>query len=467
MARALAALLLAATHASASDSYAVIAIAEPERPSHELSELTHQLRAACRERAGEVLDAAETRARLTGQGGGATLANLERAYAGAEITFHNGEFEVSARTLRSIVEELEKQPGGEDAHAQWVRAIVRLAYTEKVLKRADASARALDRLLALEPEYAPDPYTYPPSLAREVEAARRRIAAAGTARLAITSTGTSVAAFVNAKPVGMTPVTVTLPPGEYRVSGALGALRVPGAVTRLEREAGSVELDVSLAESVRLGDGPAIALAGERTPPLVQIGRWLGVTRLVATSIVAEGGGRFLDGAVYDVERASPLRRGRVRIASGSVEPASVGALAGFALTGKGSAAVTAVPPSIDLSAGAAASPILAAQPAVSKRTWTRPAAYTAGAVALGLAGIAVWQGLEARRSYDAAAAGLGPDGAVVAGGRAAYDRAIAAGDGARRNAYIGAIGVAAFAGAAAVLGYLSTDSRGAPAVRF
>jgi len=105
-------------------------------------------------------------------------------------------------------------------------------------------------------------------------------------------------------------------------------------------------------------------------------------------------------------------------------------------------------------------------QPA--KPRWMRPAAYAAGAVAIGLAGVATWQGISARNGYGDANAMLRSDGALVPGvDRATYDRTLSAADAAKRNAYIGAAGAAAFTIAAGVLGYLSWDDQGKPVVRF
>jgi hypothetical protein len=97
-----------------------------------------------------------------------------------------------------------------------------------------------------------------------------------------------------------------------------------------------------------------------------------------------------------------------------------------------------------------------------------RPAAYAAGALAVGLAGVATWQGIAAHNGYRDANAMLRSDGALAPGvDRATYDRTLASADSSKRNAYIGAAGAAAFAVAAGVLGYLSWDDQGKPVVRF
>src|SRR3989442_1349711 len=97
--------LLAASPAAA-ETLAVVAVAEPPGPGAELAEMTHPLRAACRDRTAGVLEVSEMRERLTGQSGGASLAELDRAYAGALAAYQGGEYEGAIRALTTVVEDL-------------------------------------------------------------------------------------------------------------------------------------------------------------------------------------------------------------------------------------------------------------------------------------------------------------------------------------------------------------------------
>jgi hypothetical protein len=471
---------LFAAPALAADALGVLAVADPPTgPDAELAEMTHQLRAACRDRVGGVLDVPQMRARLLGQASNATLPELERAYAGAQAAFQNEEIDISASTLRAIVEDLEALPESAEAYAQWLRAMVRLAYVERILKRQAAASDVMERIAAIEPRFVVDEIQYPPSFRKACEEARRRVASRQMAKLTITSPARPVSAFVNGKSVGETPVSLSLPPGRYRVGGASHGLRVPSATVQLDGEERTVELDFGVAESLRIDAGPGLALQiGERPTCIIRVGGWLGATRVISTSVVADGGVGFLAGALYDVQRGALLREGRVRIASGSVSSVQLGALASFLLTGQHSPDVTAVS-TVAFSvvtpvsgAGAAPGAIggLEAPPQAPppKRRWLRPAAYAAGAVAIGLAGIATWQGLAARSGYSDANAMLRSDGTLRAGvDQATYDRTVDGANTSKRNAYIGAAGAVAFAIAAGVLGYLSWDDQGMPVVRF
>ncbi len=484
MNRLLSALVLAmlAAPARPADTLAVLAVAEPPGPATDLAELTHQLRGACRDRTGGVLDVSEMRSRLLGQTAGATLPELERAYAAAQATFQSEDFDGAARALRVMLDELDRLPGSPEAHALREKSMIRLAFVERLAGRASAGATVLERLAALEPGFAVDELQYPPSFRKEADQARRRVASQPKVRLTVRAGERRVTAYVDGKPIGLTPAAVSLPPGRYRVGGSSGEVRVPSVLVQLEGGERVVELDFTVAEALRIDAGPGLALpVAARATALVQAGGWLGGARLVAVSEVAEGEARFLDGALYDVQRGALVREGRVRMAAGAVPPAQLGALAAFLLTGQPARGVAAVDPVAAAAEaarqrGAAAkvqlvslgAPLAVGATVPSRRSWMRPAAYGAGALALGLAGVATWQGLAARSRYRDADAMLRADGVLQPGiSQQARDDALASADSAKRNAYLAAGGTLAFAAAAGVLGYLSWDERGAPVVRF
>ena len=136
-------LLSAPLAVAAADSVGVVAVAEPPGPSPELAELTHQLRGVVAERTQGVLEASELRERMTGQTSSATLAELDRAYAGALATYQNGDFEGAVRTLRAVVEDIDRLPSGPEAFSQWTRAMLRLARSEQTLGRGGEAREVL------------------------------------------------------------------------------------------------------------------------------------------------------------------------------------------------------------------------------------------------------------------------------------------------------------------------------------
>jgi hypothetical protein len=447
---------------------AVIAVDAASAPAPELVEMTHQLRAACRDRAPAVQDVLDTRARLLGDRSSSSLVELERAYAGAMLTAAQGDPAGAARTLRGIVAELERGPESSEAFALWTRAQLRVAHSELAAGRAGEYRESLDRLAEVDPRVRADPDQYSPTFRRDLEAARARVASRPQHELRI-SVARDVAAtaapavFVDGRPAGTAPASLRVSAGRHRIGATSGALRVPAVLVDVGPGGADVTLEVGLAAAVNVNAGPSIALAAaDREAAIVKVGAWVDAGRVLATSVEAEAGGSLLVGSLYDVPRGTLLREGRVRTAAGLAPPEHVAALATFLLTGQPSAAVLAAgatpaaPTPIDLS--------VARAPAV-RGAWMRPATLGSAASAVAAGAFGLHQLLAARGHSRDAEALLRADGAIL-GDVGAYARHRRAESGARRNAWIGAAGTAVFAATAGVLGYLSWE-RGAPVVRF
>jgi len=505
MPRALVAFVTALVSAPAlgAETLAVIAVADPPAgPDADLAELTHQLRAACRDRVGGVSDVPTMRARLLGHTSGATLAELDRAYGGALAVYQNGEFESAVRTLRAIVEDLESLPESEEGYAQWTRALLRLAHAAQTVGQAQVADDALMKLLLVDPGYQPDHDQYSPAYRRRFDELRARVGAIPRRKLNVLAEGRVGIVYVNGRSFGRTPASISLPAGVYRIGGAAGAQRVPSFTVDLQLEDRTVALDFALAESVRANAGPGLAIGGgKRGHGIIRAGAWLGVDRLVVASRSVEGGAQFLVGAIFDVRRGALLREGSVRMVAGSVPSVNLGALAAFLLTGQSSREVKDLTPErpLEIAPVAAAperpgpatsepeaSPVpaaatarqparddsLALQPqaagssqggvaARDRPRWMRPAAIGAGVLALGFGALSVQQGLAASSAYDDANAMLGPGGVLLPGSDPArYEDLVEKGDASKRNAYVAAGTTLVFAVAAGVLGWMSRDGR-------
>ena len=519
---------LAPAGASA-ETLAVVAAGDPAHGIDPgLAELTHQLRAACRDRVGGVLDVPTMQARLLGQSAGATVSELDRAYGGALAVFQNGEFESALRTLRAIVEDIEALPEGREPYRQWIRAQLRLAHAASTIGRYDEADGALTRLLRVEPNLRADPDQYSPTYRRRMDEIRARVQALPQRRVTVVGAGRPGSVFVDGRPSGTTPMTLFLPSGRYRMGGAAGALRVPSFLVDLTDEDRTVVLDFETADAIRMASGPGLVLqAARRGEGLIRAGAWLDVDKLIVASRGVEGDAPFLVGAIYDVRRGSMLREGSVRTVAGTVPSVNVGALAAFLLTGAQQrevrartpdAIVGAEPPvarlastsapaalptaeprperisssppaaavapgQLDLRPAPPAAPIpgiSTASPVVSGsgtpsgsrpwpggRRWVRPAAWVAGGCAFGFAALAVDRRLAANDAYDEAQTLLAPDEALISStARARFDSLTADGDAAVRHSWISAGASVIFAAAAGFLGWTSSQPTG-PAVTF
>ena len=481
---------------AAAESFAVVAVGDPPNGlDADLAELTHQLRAACRDRVGNVLDVPTMQARLLGQSDGATLSELDRAYGGALAVYQNGEFDSALRTLRAIIEDLEAFPEGSETYKQWIRAHQRLAHAAATIGRNDESDAAMTRMLRVEPNHRADPDQYSPTYRRRMDEIRARIRALPQRRVTVLSAGRGGSIFVDGRPSGTTPMTVFLPAGRYRIGGAAGALRVPSFEVDLTEEDRTVVLDFATAEALRMASGPGLVLPpARRGEGLIRAGAWLDVDKLVVTARAVEGDAPFLVGAIYDVRRGSMLREGSVRTVAGSVPSVNIGALAAFLLTGAQQrevrgrssevqvaeqplAKVSMATPPPDLRpvppAAASADRLFAPPPATAQdgdasrgrsgwlepRPWMRPAAWVAGGFAVGFAGMAVNRRLAANEAYGRAEALLGPGGVLASSSDLPRYRALAAeGDAAVRNTWISAGASVILATAAGFLGWNSAE---------
>jgi hypothetical protein len=472
-----------AAPAAAAESLGVVAVAEPPGPAPELAELTHQLRGVVAERAQGVLEASELRERMTGQTSSATLAELDRAYAGALATYQNGDFEGAVRTLRAVIQDLDKLPPGAEMFSQWTRAMLRLARSEQTLGRGGEAKEVLERLVRANPTVKVDVNQYPPSFVRQVDEVRGQISVLRKHKLSVNSTAKGAKVFVEGREVGTAPVVIDLPPGRYRISGAVGNLRVPGVPVDLTEEGQSVVLNFALAESLRPTVGPGLALAEtDRAKNLVAAGAWLGVDKLLATRLVAEAGVEYLSAGLYDVRRGILQREGRVRLANKIAPPGGLSALASFLITGQASQLVAATPvtpavplpppppgtkPSLEVKppkpTATAASDMDLRQPSGAGKSKTMGwAAVGAGGLSVVLGVVAVYEGLQANSKYGDAKNMLQSDGAVKQDQSVSrYNSLVSDGNSAKSVAYVSggaAVGCAVLSG---VLGYMSYKQTG------
>lgn len=495
--------------AHAGETIAVVAVAEPPvGPDADLAELTHQLRAACRDRVGDVLDVASMQARFRGLSDGATLSELDRAYGGALAVYQNGEFESALRTLQAIVRDLEALPEGREPWQQWIRATLRLAHAALTVGRPEEADATLTRLLRIEPNYRADPDQYSPTYRRRMDEVRARIQATPHRRVTVVANGRQGTLFVDGRPSGTTPMTLFLPAGRYRIGGASAALRVPSFQIDVTEEDRTVVLDFETSEAIRLTSGPGLALPlARRAEGLIRAGAWLDVDKLIVVARGFEGDAQFLVGGIYDVRRGALQREGSVRAVGGSVPTANIGALAAFLLTGAQQREVRArtpepapadrvapAPPAAERSPTPAApaaapppapaavadlrpSPPVArpplapsdgpgssppATPWLAPRPWMRPAAWVAGGAAIAFAGLAVNRRLAANEAYADARALLGPGGVLASSSDVPRYRTLTSdGKAAERATWIAAGTSAAFAAAAGLLGWTSAQPAG------
>lgn len=484
------ALLLAASPALAADNLGVLSVAEPPGPGPELSEVTGQFRAVVAERTAGVLDSQQIRDRMQGQAPTASLSELDRAFAGALATYQAGDYEGSIRTLRAVIEDLEKLPEGPETFSQWNRAMMRLARAEQTVGRRAEAQALLERLARANPQVKADATQYPPSFAKQVEEAKAAVKNQPTRRLNVQSAQRSVKVFVDGREVGSTPLATSLPAGQYRVSGRHGDLRLPSVNVDLTGGDQLVSLDFTVAESLRPSLGPGLALAqADRARRIVTAAAWLGLDRALVLSHAQDGDITYLAGQLFDVRRGMIQREGRLRLAGKSPPPGGLTALADFLLTGQTSQLVASAPvPAVPTAPSAAVplppppsgtvvtrpppqpQPQVDLAPVVTTRETARTSSgspllrwspVVTAVAAVGLGTVAMLQNSKAN-DFKTTSDGYLAGNSLRAGvSPSAYNKLVTDGNSARSTALIAGAGAGACLVATGVLGYLSYRQTG------
>lgn len=436
------------------DTLGVLALAPPPGPPAELVEVTVQLRQDVAARRTGVLDAQQLRARMTGPAA-ASLAELDRAFQGARAAYVAGDHEGAVRTLRAVVDDLEKLPESAEAFGQWTRAVLRLAKSESDLGRPEAARALLERLARAAPDVEVDAALFPSRFLRQVEQARAGLRAEPTRVLKVVASAPGARVYVNGRDVGNAPVSLVVPRGWYRVSGTLATSRVLPFAVDLRDGDGEALLDFSIPEALRPALGPGLALPEEdRARLIVTAGGYLGLAEVVTVRLLEDGGGRFAVGALHDVRRGMLVREGRVRL---GLELGSR-ALAEFLVSGTATSGL--VEPLGDPGWLATPRPVptepvtlapVPAEPPPASRTlgWL---ALGTGLATVGLAAFAVAETRSASASYDLART-LRGGGFTTYQQVVDYNRAVDHGDAARHDAAVG--------WACAGLGVLATGTLG------
>jgi len=327
----LALLLVGAPVAARPDGTGVLAVAPPPGPAPRLVELAGRLRQLLAERASGVLEPEHLRARMAGQAGGSALAATDRAYAAAAA---GADPRRAIAALGAVVEELESLPDSDETLRQWTRAMLRLAQLESQLDGHEEEARSsVERLLRANPTIAVRRDTHGPILVEQFEAARRRLAALPRYYLRVSSARSGAHVFVNGRDMGTTPTTLTLARGRYRVTGSQGPLRAPPVQVELQDRGKAVELDFAIAETLRPGQGPGIAVAPRDHLQVIAAGRLLRLDTLVAVQLLEEAGVTYLAATAYDTRAGEAKLDGIVRLRKAAPAPRAMEALAELLLT--------------------------------------------------------------------------------------------------------------------------------------
>jgi hypothetical protein len=233
----------------------------------------NDLRSALSESGATVLDADETRARLSqlGVSAGFELDQLQARIDAAETAQDALEVERSVEILEGVLRDLVSDAEFSEAKQRMhqgtrLRAATRLMALAGVDERGEAKtelgARALEHMVAaarVDPALTLSRQEHPPKMHRLLALAQAQLKEAGLGGLDVSSSPEGATVFVEGRPVGLTPLRLMgqLPYGSYRVW--LEREDARSVTRRVAVGAQPARLEVDLAfEGALWADGPGL-----------------------------------------------------------------------------------------------------------------------------------------------------------------------------------------------------------------
>jgi hypothetical protein len=330
-----------------------------------------------------------------------SVEDAERLLASARLSFRE-EFGSGGRTTRALDEATAiamSLPPSEPR--RWKTLCDVLSFQSQVYymdNKAKAEA-VLEPILSVDPLFQVDRDRYSPDMWKLTDRVRRRVKATSTATLSVTTIPGGIPVFVNGRNMGKSPVTIDLPPGEYRAEALFGKERALARTVKI-KDAVALELSHALDGAVRVESGPCLSTTGTRGArlgALIQLAAHLGVDQAVGVwKEEPEKGEVYVVASAVDSETGQQVREAKVKVGAGKVTPDAIEKLGQFIARGDASPPVKAVVtepkpvPKDDLAArdDPMARDIVKAG---RSRSGYRTAAYVSGGVAIVAAGVGVY----------------------------------------------------------------------------
>jgi hypothetical protein len=311
-----------------------------------------------------VMTEAETVAPL----GGASLrsmAELKQALADGRDDFLNGLVTRALQALQSVTDDVARLPPSAERWDLERSALTSLAQVQGRTDRPAARA-TLRRVLAVDPDYIPDPSIFPPSFLAEVTETRIALKQAPTFELQVVTVPVETGVVVGGRPMGPAPLTLHLPPGTYGLEGMWGYRGMPETVQLGGPPQGAVTVELSKAieGSIVPDAGPCVFPVPNRLAALERFAALVKVKRVYAVRLEASGTEQTVVAEEFDVASGVDLREKREPVvAQGPVTDAAA----------RLAATLTAPTPPKDTSAA----------PTSSTNTGLRTWSYILGAVGI------------------------------------------------------------------------------------
>ena len=230
-----------------------------------------------------------------------SMADLKRALGDARDDFINGQVQRALQSLQGLTEDVARlAPSAE----RWDLERSALTSLAQVQARTDKAAadRILRQILAVDPDYLPDPATFPPSFVAEVNTLRNEFKLTRLNRLDVTADPAGTKVVVGGKPFGAAPVTLHLPAATYRLEGMWGYRGLASSVKVESPPAlpASAELSKAKQGSILPDAGPCVFPVPDRNAAVVRLASLLPVKRIYAVRVEGTGNEQTIAVEEYD-----------------------------------------------------------------------------------------------------------------------------------------------------------------------
>ncbi len=311
-----------------------------------------------------------------------TLPELQAALTAARNDFYSEKTDVALSSVKGALDDVVRLIPSD---ARWAVERDMLTFEAQVELKSDrATAGAtLGRIFRVEPDYKPDTSVYPPSFQRFADDVRKAAKKLPTNRLDIAVSPPGKPVFVGGKRSGDAPISLRVPPGEYRVEVDWGYRGVSRNVTILAPPAPpqSVEFAAAVEGAFAPDVGPCVEPLPDMNTALGHLLPLLNVGKVYAVRTLTWGGDRYA--SVTEVSDAG-LRTVRVKLQPGAPQGESLGLMAAYFETGRAAPQVEVLPTGMtDLPPPVAAAPPKTAPPPTG--TKANPGLQIGGWVSVGV----------------------------------------------------------------------------------
>jgi len=274
-----------------------------------------------------------------------TLAAVTSAISSARSDFYAGQGAQAKTTLQGALDDVSRLAPSD---ARWAAERDALTLLAQVQQKSDPKAAdaALNRVFRVEPDYQPDTSNYPPSFQKYVNGVRKAAKKKSTSRLEVTTSPAGKPVYVGGRKLGVGPVSVRVPPGEYRVEadwghrGAVRTVTVPGS---------PIELSAAVEGAVYPDGGPCVE-AADASAALARAVRLTGTSRILGVHPESSGDDSFVVVTSANAQ-GQDVREARVKVQPGAPSTEALGLLSDWAATGKAD-------PPVEVTRGPGAKPL-------------------------------------------------------------------------------------------------------------